>query len=299
VRTAYGHGLVGRALTRRDLDAWLLERAVRAGARFQSGLVARAALLDDRVDRPFVRGLVLAPRGRPDAITRVPASITIAADGRRSQVALGLGLLAHPAKPRRWAFGTYASGIAGTSDVGEMHVRAGYYLGIAPLDDRVANVCVVTGARPEGRRPLEVIQHAIARDRTLQARFAGATLDPHVRVLGPLAVEARAAGVPGLLLTGDAAGFIDPMTGDGLTLAMRGAVLAAEEALRSLQVADVAGACERLALTRRDQLGSKLRFNRALRRLVGSRLAMEVAGASAAVAPGLFGRVVRFAGDAP
>ena len=37
-----------------------------------------------------------------------------------------------------------------------------------------------------------------------------------LQCLGPLAVESSAAGVPGLLLAGDSAGFIDPMTGDGL-----------------------------------------------------------------------------------
>ena len=45
-----------------------------------------------------------------------------------------------------------------------------------------------------------------------------------------------AAGCPGLLLAGDAAGFIDPMTGDGLRFALRGGELAAEAALRELQI---------------------------------------------------------------
>ena len=54
-------------------------------------------------------------------------------------------------------------------------------------------------------------------------------------MLGPLAVDVAGAGVEGLLLAGDAAGFIDPMTGDGLRLAMRGGELAAEAALESLE----------------------------------------------------------------
>ena len=35
-------------------------------------------------------------------------------------------------------------------------------------------------------------------------------------VLGPLAVETTGAGLPGLLLAGDAAGFIDPISGEEL-----------------------------------------------------------------------------------
>ena len=53
-------------------------------------------------------------------------------------------------------------------------------------------------------------------------------------MLGPLAVETTGAGLPGLLLAGDAAGFIDPMTGDGLRIAMRGGELAAAAALEAL-----------------------------------------------------------------
>jgi flavin-dependent dehydrogenase len=110
----------------------------------------------------------------------------------------------------------------------------------------------------------------IARDRTLAARFQGARFVTTVRVLGPLATNARAAGVEGLLLAGDAAGFVDPMTGDGLHLAMRGAMLAAGEALHALESGDFAGAATRLAAARRASLGTKLRFNRAMRFVAGS-----------------------------
>ena len=54
-------------------------------------------------------------------------------------------------------------------------------------------------------------------------------------MLGPLAVDVNGAGVEGLLLAGDAAGFIDPMTGDGLRLALRGGEIAAAAALESLE----------------------------------------------------------------
>ena len=51
---------------------------------------------------------------------------------------------------------------------------------------------------------------------------------------GPMAVDADASGEPGLLLAGDASGFIDPMTGDGLRLALAGAELAAAVTLNVL-----------------------------------------------------------------
>ena len=298
VRTLYGSGVTGRALVRRDLDMWLLDQAIRAGARFESGWIARSALVADLYGRPLVRGLALAARGRSETPTRIPAIMTIAADGSRSTVARTLNLIRHPRRPRRWAFGVYASGIADAGEVGEMHVRPGYYLGIAPLTDTLANVCVVTGPRPEGPAPLDVIRRAVAQETTLAARFARAEFVSRVHVLGPLATDTRAPGMQGLLLAGDAAGFVDPMTGDGLHLAMRGAVLAAGEALRAIESGDFAGAVVRLAAARRRVLGTKLRFNRAARFVAGSSTAIELATYGAALMPELLRRVVRYAGDA-
>ena len=152
----------------------------------------------------------------------------IAADGRRSAVAFALGLARHPRRPRRWAIGAYFEGVTGLSDVGEMHVRHGHYIGVAPVPGGLTNACLVVSEgrarsigsaadrRPRSRRAPRPIP---------RARFAAARRATPVTMLGPLAVEVDSAGVEGLLLAGDAAGFIDPMTGDGLRLALRGGEL--------------------------------------------------------------------------
>ncbi len=296
VPVRYGDRRVGLAIRRSALDAWLIGEAVRAGARFESGWVAQEPLVQDTAGGDLVRGLRLVRRSDRSVSTRVPALMTIAADGSRSTVARSLGLIAHPERPRRWAFGAYASGIREVGDLGEMHIRPGRYLGIAPVADDLANVCAVTGPRPAGRTPLAVIQQVINEDPRLRKRFAGAAFEPGVRVLGPLAVTALAAGVPGLLLAGDAAGFVDPMTGDGLFLAIQGAILATREALRTLEHGDFAGAVVRLQADRQAVVGAKLRFNRTLRALVDSPAAIRLAEYGAAIAPGVVGRVVRYAG---
>lgn len=297
VRGTYGGEICGRAVIRRDLDAWLLERAIEAGARFEARLVAREPLLAAVNGRPLVRGIVLTQRDDVSKRSRIPALMTIAADGSRSALARTAGLSFHPSAPRRWAFGVYATGVAGTTDVGEMHIRPGYYVGIAPIRAGLANICVVTGRRPQGRTPLEVIQRVLASEPSLSPRVRRLTYVSPVNVLGPLAVETRAVGVPGLLLAGDAAGFIDPMTGDGLHLAMRGGILAAEHALRAAETGDFSGAVRQLEQARRQALGSKLRFNRALRSIAESPTSIEIGCLGALVAPGLIRRVVRYAGD--
>jgi flavin-dependent dehydrogenase len=298
VAARYPNGQAGLAVRRRELDAWLLEEAVRAGARFESGLVARGPLMDVVAGRPLVRGLVLLRTDASRKSVRIPASMTVAADGRRSALARALGLSHHPRRPRRWAFGVYATGVTDLTDLGEMHVRSGHYLGIAPLSDELVNVCLVTGPRPEGRTAVDIIKRAIARSPEIHARFERADFVTAPSVLGPLAVNVRAAGVDGLLLAGDAAGFIDPMTGDGLHLAMRGAQLAAAEVLHVLQVGDLTGAPERLTRARRHDLADKLRFNQALRAVVSSPAAIGVAEWGARIAPGVFRRLVSIAGDA-
>src|SRR5687768_128610 len=78
----YGDGVTGLAVRRCDLDAWLLDAAIKAGARFESGLVARRPLVDETAGG-LVRGLLLTRRGASSGV-RLPALMTIAADGRQS-----------------------------------------------------------------------------------------------------------------------------------------------------------------------------------------------------------------------
>ena len=293
VRAIYGKGLQGRAITRDVLDEWLVRRALEAGALLEENVTVKGAALADH----RVAGLLTT-----NGTTRTHrARLVIAADGRRSVVAIARGLAHQPQRPRRWAIGGYFTGVTGLSAVGEMHVRHGHYIGVAPLPGGLANACVVVphaeGDAPFGS-PADLLQRHLDRDAALRVRFADARPASRPTVLGPMAVEARAAGEPGLLLAGDAAGFIDPMTGDGLHFALKGAELAAGVALDVLGgKTSIDTAHEELARQRSIAFASKWRFNRALRSLVSSPSGVSGAAIAAAVAPGLFERIIRFAGD--
>ena len=166
------------------------------------------------------------------------ARLVIAADGRRSTLAFGLGLARYPGRPRRWALGAYFEGVIGLAERGEMHIGKGRYIGVAPLPGGLANACVVVpelAARSFMHAPDVALEAAIVADARLRVRFERARRVTDVQVLGPPAVDAESAGVPGLVLAGDAAGFIDPMTGDGMRIAIKGAELAAEAALGYIQ----------------------------------------------------------------
>jgi flavin-dependent dehydrogenase len=87
------------------------------------------------------------------------------------------------------------------------------------------------------------------------------------RAIGPLALEARGVSAPGAVLVGDAAGFYDPFTGEGVTLALRSAEIAAEVASRALRrgmTSDLTEYDRRRGAATRD----KFRLNRLLQFVV-------------------------------
>lgn len=299
VQGEYGGGRYGLALRRRDLDAALLAWAVREGARVETGVAVRRALVDGTGRAAHVRGIVIA--GGDGRDVRIPAPLVIAADGRHSTIAFGLGLARHPRRPRRWAVGAYFDGVTGVTSFGEMHVRRSRYLGLAAVPAGLVNVCLVTDDRRGFGDPASLLRRAADADSTLRDRFAAARLVSSPAILGPLAVDTSASGMPGLLLAGDAAGFIDPMTGDGLRFAIEGAVLAARVAIDAgaahVPGVHAAGAHVELARRRRRAFQSKWRFNRLLRRVVSGAPAIRTAEWVARLAPGVLERTIAYAGD--
>lgn len=289
VAADYPHGVCGAAIERRDLDLLLLDAAVAAGVDFMPGVRALAPIVDDR-SAHVVGAQVCTAAGKSD----LRARLVIAAEGRHSRLGAALGLTRFAARPKRWAFGAYFSGIDGLTTRGEMHIRANGYVGIAPLVGGVANVCVVR-LRERIDVAAAVIADAIAGDPSLSARFARARRESPVVSLGPLAVDSAAAGCPGLLLAGDAAGFVDPMTGDGLRFAIGGGELAAEAARVELATGRPAHAALGAALRR--EFSSKWRFNRVLRSLVASRRGVALAEALASRWDAPFRVLIGVAGD--
>jgi menaquinone-9 beta-reductase len=225
----------------------------------------------------------------------------IAADGRESRLARAAGLARFAASPRRWAIGGYFDGVADLTNRGEMHVRDDHYIGVAPMPDGLANACLVQALQARKAvwsNPSALLTSALRADARLGERFARARLVAPPHVLGPMAVDARSAGVPGMLLAGDAAGFIDPMTGDGLRFALLGASFAAAVAGDLLAgKLDPAGAVAALARRRREAFAAKYRFNRAIRALVARPAAVVTAAGTARVAPWFFRRLIQYAGD--
>jgi flavin-dependent dehydrogenase len=310
----YPGGLHGRAILRRDLDWIMLRTAIGAGCEFDPGIVVRRAVVEDLRGVPTVAGVDISS---PAGSSRMRAPVVVAADGRRSALAFGLGLMRHPARPRRWAIGGYFENAPSSpilsdpscpsspsrpvcSILGEMHIRRHAYVGVAPVPGGLTNVCLVrpvTARDDDFRDPAGLLRQTIGADAVLRDRLAGARLVAPPVVLGPLAVEATGrAPLDGLLLAGDAAGFIDPMTGDGLHFAIRGGALAAGAALRAL-AHGWTGVQLAIAAERAAAFHDKWRFNRVLRAIVGSPSSVSIGAIGARIAPAALRAIVARAGD--
>jgi geranylgeranyl reductase family protein len=293
-RGDYGDGREpGFALRREALDAALLERARAAGVEVREKTRAVDIVREDGA----VTGVVVENGSGPETLR---ARLVVGADGRRSVVAGRLGLRRLHARLRKFAVRGYWDGVEGLTEWGEMHVGGGGYCGIAPLAPASANVTFVLErtaiASAAGdletfyRRALDTRWPRIA-ERLHAARLLGPP-----RAIGPLALQARRLSVPGALLVGDSAGFYDPFTGEGVTLALRSAELAADVAAAALDSSPL-GAL--LAYDRRRDAATrdKFLFNRLLQRIVAWPALSNAVARRLARRPDLAHRLVGIAGD--
>ncbi len=223
----------GLGVQRQLLDPLLLDRARAAGVQVIEGMTLHRVLQAQGV----VTGAELLPR-RGNTPHVIRADLVIGADGLRSLVSRQLGLAYRARWPRRYAFVAHFDGVADMGAMGEMHVRHDGYVGLAQVSGGVTNVALVLNARAAraaAGNP-EALQRAwLDADPALAARFRGATRVTPVRTTGPFGSFARRAWHPGVLLTGDAADFFDPFTGEGIKSALKGGELLVQHAVDALR----------------------------------------------------------------
>ena len=267
------------ALSREVLDSILVDRVRALPVELSEGVrVTDVVVSGDRV------GGVEAVEADGRRLTLL-APLTVAADGRASVVAQRLGLR-RPHRLRRMALVTYVEDVPDLGHFGEIFVDPPDYAILNPITPGRANLSIVVPlahAAPWSGR-LDSFFDARAKHLPhLARRIAGGRRVAPVRAMGPLAYRVDPPRTGGVLMVGDATGFYDPFSGEGIFNGLRSAELAAETAVRALRRGDLSAAAlagydsaRRLAARDKERVTQVLHFlisHRALANLTARLLA--------------------------
>lgn len=224
----------GAIVPRRDLDHVLAQAAVAAGAELWQETSVTAPVMRDG----SVAGVVVRRQGIE---AEVATTFVVAADGALSPFARAVGLAARHSRSMGYAVRGYFTNAPAMGDMlnmyfplldGETQRALTGYGWVFPLAEGCVNVGV-------GYYPTDARDAAVNLRRTFEQFVEGLRVtDPRLRAMR-LAGRLTGAPVPcaedlprcagrGTLLVGDAAGLVDPFTGEGIGAALESGKLAAE-----------------------------------------------------------------------
>ncbi|MDB4948784.1 MAG: NAD(P)/FAD-dependent oxidoreductase [Gemmatimonadetes bacterium] len=254
----------GRVIPRMLLDAWLLDAARRAGANLVEGVRVTG------FDAGPHGVTVAAERDREPCTFR--ARLLVGADGSNSVVARTLRGSVPPDEDRIVAVRAYYDGDSGPEDRCDLYFTGesfpGYYW-LFPTGGGRANVgvgMVLETLPPTGDHLRGLLLDLVARDPALSARLEGARMEGKV-VGWPLTTYDARLPVVGerVMLVGDAAGFINPLNGEGIQYALVSARWAAETVADAVAADDFSVARLKTYAARAER---ELRYDMALAGLV-------------------------------
>lgn len=228
---------------RHRLDPLLVAHARAAGVRVHHGVTVRDVVVDDR---GRVSGVTAT--GDDGSGVRITARHVVGADGVRSGIARRVGARMLDVRPSDGATSYfYVADLPGEGF--EYHVAPGAFSGVFRTDDDES--CVWTcgpaatteGVRSSQDRAGALVDHLSDVAPDLHRRLAGARVRSAVRSAVRFPNHVRSAAGHGWWLVGDAGYHRDPVTGHGITDALRDAELLAvaiDAALRGHDEADAA-----------------------------------------------------------
>ncbi|GII65972.1 oxidoreductase [Sphaerisporangium krabiense] len=223
VGAEFRHG-TGLGVRRTTLHAALAGRAAEVGVKLVPGRVEGLRQYGDHVEAAGMRARWL-----------------VAADGLHSPLRALLGLELPVRAPRRYGQRRHYR-LAPWTDFVEVHWARGGEAYVTPVADDLVGVAVLSGERRRYDEHLAAFPH-------LLARLDGPAATP-VRGAGPLRRRVRARVAGRVLLVGDAAGYVDALTGEGVSLGLTSA-RALVACLRAGRPQAYEGAWRRLSLRHR------------------------------------------------
>jgi flavin-dependent dehydrogenase len=208
-----------------------LDSAHRADALFRHGdglgvrrtalhaaLAARAARL--AIPVLPVRVTEFARTGGGVTAAGVEARYLVAADGLHSAIRRACALDPRPARHPRFGLRRHYR-MAPWTDLVEVYWSGGSEAYVTPVADDLIGVAVLGGARGGFESRLSAFP-------ALRERLAGAEPASEVRGAGPLRQDVRCRAAGNVLLVGDASGYLDALTGEGIGVALAQAEVLAD-----------------------------------------------------------------------
>ncbi len=214
----------GLGISRWTLDRLLWEHAQASGAVTWD----RSAVV--KVQGDFARGFSLEVQRPSRPPERVHARSVICAAGRQWRSPRGATVARPSLRQGLVGLKAHFYGVHLDQRV-ELHAVPRGYCGVAEVEGERANLCCLVRAdafRRAGGTPDRLFDHMLQENPRLRARMAGARrVGPHWLAVS-FAYRKRAAPVDdGIWRIGDSAAMIAPLTGDGMSMALRSAEIAA------------------------------------------------------------------------
>jgi len=231
-------GAPGRGVRRTALHAAMAAAVEGAGIEVRWGEKVESVTLDGevRTARETLRGEWVVGADGLLSHVRGWAGLAGPAPGRR--------LVARRSAARRFGVRRHFR-LAPWSDLVEVHWRDGVEAYVTPVATDEVGVAMLWSRRG-GEGEGDGFEALLGRFPHVAARLAGAAEASRDRGAGPFRQRARGVGRGRVVLLGDAAGYLDAITGEGLGLSFQQA-RALGAALASGDLAGYARACRRLA----------------------------------------------------
>ncbi|MGD9620047.1 MAG: NAD(P)/FAD-dependent oxidoreductase [Mycolicibacterium sp.] len=195
----------GLGVRRSTLHAALQDEAAAAGV----------SLLHDKVG-------AISQDGESVTTNGIRARYLAAADGLHSPIRAGLGLQRPPTRTRRWGIKRHVA-CPPWSDYVEVYWAEHAEAYVTPVADDCVGIALLTSEQGRFDQHLKAFP-------ALYERISGLAHQQD-RAAGPLRQRVRARVAGRVLLVGDAAGYVDALTGEGLGLAFAAAGLLVDSVL--------------------------------------------------------------------
>jgi flavin-dependent dehydrogenase len=226
---------------RSQFDKMLLENAKENGVKVIQGVKA------DKIfyDQDKVSGILT--KSNDGQTTEYNASVIIDATGRNGLATKRFGWSIPDPALQKVAIWNYFKGAKRDSGIDEGATTIAYlpekgWFWYIPLQDDIVSVGVVADKNylyDTTRDPEHIFQREIKNNKWIEDHLSGSQVSDKYRVTGDYSYRAKHSAADGIVLTGDAFAFLDPVFSSGLYFALKGGEMAADHVECALRDGDV------------------------------------------------------------